>query len=269
MSVPCHHRSVLEIAGPPSWARQRRVVHSLINLVAFLQLLVLAFPVPAQTIPGSTVGFLHYCVDGQTVCEPWVPAEGDIVLLSHRSLSINYLLDRSSHPAHSGLIVRTPTGNLAFLEVGGGEDGRVVTRPIAYRLSKYLQTHESTVLWVRRIKRDVTLEESVRITRFAEAQLGKKFAKWCRFLLMGLPFRPMPKTRPDQNEWFCSELVVEAIREGRLIDDRTNPSRLTPYDVLHDKRIDLSPLWGPAEQWTPIARLPTERPAFAEPPAGQ
>ncbi|MGB7346468.1 MAG: hypothetical protein WBD20_19770 [Pirellulaceae bacterium] len=209
------------------------------------------------------MGFLHCKDDGKSGVVPYIPREGDIVLLSHRGMSLKYVLGRSSHPVHSGLITRRPSGDLAFFEVGGGGDNRVVTRPIAFRFGKYLQAHESTVIWVRQIRRDIALAESVRITRFVEAQQGKKFAKWYRFARLALPGRPMPQSHPNQKEWFCSELVTEALREGRLIDDRSNPSRLTPHELFHDKRIDLSPLWEPPKLWTLEPRLPTERPHLA------
>ncbi len=174
------------------------------------------FSVPfvcAQTAPGEACGYLWYRNPEGNQCVPWVPQEGDIVLMSHRGerQSWVYHIGRSGHPFHAALIIRQATGNLTMLEAGGSEDMRVTQLPIGYRMGKYFQYHDSPVAWVRRIKRPVTPEQSVRMARFGNTQLGKPFASAWRMWPMVLPTRPMPSTRPDQSSWYCSELVLETL----------------------------------------------------------
>jgi hypothetical protein len=196
---------------------------------------------------------------------PYQPREGDILLLSARAplQTFGYLLVRTGHPLHSGMVVRRIDGTLALLESGGNREDTTVL-PLAWRLAQHKCQYDGSVIWVRRIRRPLAPCESDRLTWFAEAQHGKPFVSDLRFVPMVIPGRPARPSSAGQKKWFCSEIVYQAALSAGMIDELPISAGSTvPTDLFYDRRIDLSPLWGAPQEWTPRPLLPQQRPALA------
>ena len=195
---------------------------------------------------------------------PYVPREGDILTASSIVFwqTAAYVgLARSGLPHHVMMVIRKSDGNLGIFEVGAGEDTRVVIRPIKSRLEMGKKL-KGGVIAVRQIKRDLTPEESLALTCFAEAQLGKKFTNKLGFFPLVLPNRPVGPSCDNQSRWFCSELVLQALRQAKLICANDRPRKYLPADVFDDDRYDWSALWTDSMDWT-IDTTPTmRRPLF-------
>jgi hypothetical protein len=192
---------------------------------------------------------------------PYEPREGDIVLLTSKApfQTSLYFLARSGHPVHSGVVVKRYDGRLAFLEVGGGGDWRVTLKPLYPRLAKHMEDYEKPVIWIRRIKRELKPHESLRLTHFANSQLYKRFSTDARLAAFVLPLRPGPPTTLDQEQWFCSELLIAALQYTHLVDEEVRPGGITPHDLYYDTRIDLRYLWGLPYEWNAKPVFPSDR----------
>ncbi|MEQ8786907.1 MAG: hypothetical protein RIC55_11435 [Pirellulaceae bacterium] len=195
---------------------------------------------------------------------PYQPREGDILLLTAKApvQTLGYLLVRTGHPLHSGIVVRRIDGTLAVLESGGDRENTTVW-PLASRLARHKCQYDESVIWVRRIRRELTPCESDRLTAFAEMQHGKPFVSDLRFVPMVIPGRPARPSSAGQQKWFCSEIVYQAAVSAGLLELPISAGSTVPTDLFYNRRIDLNPLWGPSEEWTPHARLPDKRPALA------
>lgn len=196
------------------------------------------------------------CPQDSTIpAEPYLPQPGDIVLFSHnrlRSLFV-YALARTGKPYHSGIVVNLPDGRPAILEAGPYDYVSVYLMDLPPRL----RTHEGGI-WVRRLSVPLSPCESARLTSFALAQTGKRFALF-RVILQATPFRAhgpvhariFGSSRIDRHRWFCSELVVAALAVvGRLDPHRIKPNTVYPRDLFRDQPFDLKPCWEAPRRWT-------------------
>jgi hypothetical protein len=200
---------------------------------------------------------------------PYQPREGDILLLSAKApvQTLGYLLVRTSHPLHSGLVVRRIDGTLAVLESGGNREDTTLL-PLDWRLAQHKCRYPTSVIWVRRIHRELAPCESDRLTWFAEKQQGKPFVSDLRFVPMVIPGRPARQSYADQEKWFCSEIVLEALRSAGVFATDLSSGSTVPTDLFYDRRIDLGELWTPPLEWSPRQQLPTRRPLLAPRPRG-
>lgn len=196
---------------------------------------------------------------------PYQPQEGDLIFSSsiRPYQTISYLLvARVGLPHHVMLVVRKRDGELGVLEVGSGESTDVCIRPMDTRLNRLKSRTCGCAIAVRRIRRSLSGQESVRLTEFAEMQVGKQFTAFRDLLTVALPTRPVTDTKNHQPTWFCSELVMQALGESQLIHHLSKPKQYTPEDLYHDRRCDLSGLWMPPKDWTPCPEETHVRPAF-------
>jgi hypothetical protein len=112
----------------------------------------------------------------------------------------------------------------------------------------------------------LTPEQSCRLTAFALAQDGKRFAL-ARLAGQLTPFRSRGPLRTwfvggphgDRRGYFCSELVCEAcVAAGLLQPERTRPAATYPHDLFYgrslnpfiDRHLDVNAGWEPPARWT-------------------
>jgi hypothetical protein len=199
---------------------------------------------------------------------PYVPQEGDVLLFGSVSVlfTLTFPLARTWHPWHSGLIVRRSTGDLAMLEDGGDDHPYAALRAPAERLPDWLRKqYWRPRTWVRRRRTPLTPEQSRALTVFAETQAYKPFATTHDFAIMLLPGRPQRRTFPDRDRWYCSELMLEALVTARIVcpSQIPRPEALAPYDILFDKRIDLSGGWHDPAVYSSTRQPPPPGPPLA------
>lgn len=217
--------------------------------------------------PGSALGWLWNVDDASRGPSPYEPREGDIILFSSISPSqvFFYALARTGHPFHSGLVVKRIDGVLAVLESGSAKEATTL-KPIDERLAEYKCSYRGSVFWVRRNTRPLSPCQSDRLTWFAEKQVGKPFVSNLRFVQMAVPGKPSPPDYPDQEKWFCSEIVWAALESAGMVYSPLPAGSLVPTDFYYDRRIDISARWLPPQEWTPEPQLPRRRPWLAPRP---
>lgn len=198
---------------------------------------------------------------------PYHPREGDLVFTSTNApgFRLMFALARSGHPHHVGIVARDRHGELCVYESGGednaGEYHYVIkANPIAARLPSFIQRQPHRRIWVRRRTMPLTPEQTLCLRQFLQAREGLRFTHWLRMGLVGLPFRPAPPTRLDQERWFCAELATQAI----LLCDLCPPfclcpQKTTPRDLFRDE-LNLGWGWHPAETWSPTSAPPPPGP---------
>ncbi len=213
---------------------------------------------------AEAAGFLTHAVrapDGtvRPHTESYVPWPGDLVLFDDHKWYwlLLYHMVGSAPPTHSGIVVRLPNGRLALLE-SGPDDGKLVGPYVALLdLESRLRTFDGS-LWIRRVKQPLCAARCVRLTEFALAQNGKRYATG-RLLLQGTPYRCrnvltrklFGRTYQDRISWLCSELVVAAGTAAGLFDPKLHPANaMYPLDMMEDKTFDLSGTWYKAAAWS-------------------
>src|SRR5262245_36355509 len=193
-------------------------------------LLAGAEPLPVKTIGGAPANPVHLNArpeapygylwtyragpNGATEREviPYEPREGDLLFFDDMSLIWTYLyrIARTAPPFHAGVVVKKPDGRLAALEAGPDDTLGIYVLDLYPRLLTFKGN-----LQVRRVKRDLTPEESARLTAFAVRQDGKRYAVG-RLLLQGTPFKTrggplresLAHTRFNRWRWLCAEIAV-------------------------------------------------------------
>jgi hypothetical protein len=121
-------------------------------------------------------------------------------------------------------------------------------------------------VWIRRRSVLLTPEQRARLTAFAEAQDGKRFA-WVRLVGQLTPFRARGPVRTnflgrphgERSSYFCSELVLEACLVAGILDgDTVRPAATYPCDLFLDcsrnpyidRTLKLQCWWDPPARWT-------------------
>lgn len=201
---------------------------------------------------GSQVGWLWHRHECCAEAMPYVPREGDLIFTSSIAAkqTLTYFMARTGLPHHVLLVFKRSDGTLAALEVGCGGDRSVAVRAIPLRLNKHKEIYFGSTIAIRQIKRPLTSCESNQLTCFAETQVGKPFSSWLSFTTLIIPGRPSAHSDNSQAQWFCSELVVQALNTAGLIVGANKPRSLAPADLYHDDRCDLSYLWCQPRDWT-------------------
>ena len=221
-------------------------------------------PAPCASYLWQPTYELDFELRGPT--RPYTPQAGDIVLSADGSVFwlLMHNLAGTSHPTHSMIVFAYPDGSLGILEGGPHDTLKCRTLdPLAHMLS---YEHEGRV-WVRRRAVPLTACESARLTEFALAVDGRRFAlgrlaeQLTVFRTRG-PIRTAFVGKPhglDRSSYFCSELVTEACVYAGLLDPRTaRPSATYPRDLYMDhslnpylnKHLKLAPNWDPPARWT-------------------
>ena len=202
--------------------------------------------------------------------EPYIPQPGDIILRldGARFWRITHWMALAFDPNGSAIVFARPDGNMALLEAGPNDTLWVRTLDVVPHCQEYATAGR---VWVRRRCVPLTPEQSCRLTEFALAQDGKRFALG-RLGAQLTPFRHrgpirtyfVGKPRGDRQRWFCSELVTEACVAAGLLDaERTRPSATYPHDLFYgrsynlfiDHHLDINAGWYPPARWTNDPRL--------------
>ncbi len=197
--------------------------------------------------------------------EAYLPQPGDIMLHLDNSIfwRVTHYMALAFDPNGSGIVFARPDGSLAILEAGPNDTLWVGTPDLLPHLKEY--TGEGKV-WIRRRCVPLTQEQSCRLTEFALAQDGKRFALG-RLGQQLTPFRSrgpirtyfIGKPKGDRVSYFCSELVSEACVAAGLIDpERTRPSATYPHDLFFgrsynlylDHHLEINAGWHPPALWT-------------------
>jgi hypothetical protein len=205
---------------------------------------------PPRPDPGPVPGYgsVHqpaYSIDKlpRLPLEPYHPQPGDVLLLSNTSpfFTFLYKLAFTGAPGHSALVVRRPDGTLGQLEAGVDSVPRTEVNPLDRRMHLYPGT-----IWVRRRTLPLTECQSRKLTAFAEQEKGRAFAA-LRFALQITPLRSRGPVRtfvvgrpknPGMipfRDYFCSEVVIEALVYAGVLDRRTaRPAATYPEDMFFD-----------------------------------
>jgi hypothetical protein len=230
----------------------------------------------AESHPESYLATLVQAPDGRLATQsgPYVPQEGDLVLYDEQSPTWRalYRMVGSDCPDHSGIVVKLPDGRPALLEAGP-DDGHLIGLHCGL-LEAYSRLHEfKGIIYIRRLRQPLTPEQSARLTDFALAQDGKRYALG-RLLLQATPIRcrsgwrarVFGRTYLDRGAWLCAELAVAAGTAAGLFDpDIHHANRIYPRDIVYDDVYDLSATWHAAGIWSP-SPFPTD---YVAPPTIQ
>lgn len=214
------------------------------------------YPAPR---PSAPYGYLwHYVPDGkggtQKVVKPYEPREGDILFFDDMSRwwTFLYSIAHTAPPFHAGIVFKKHDGSLAALESGPDDTLYVYILDLEPRLHQF-----SGAIQVRQCKKALCPEESKRLTEFAYAQEGKRYAMW-RLLLQGTPVKSrgplrhkwFAKTYTDRDRWLCAEIVVSAGSLVGIFPPTVCGTDTYPLDIVDDKMHDLSATLEPAAYWS-------------------
>jgi hypothetical protein len=227
----------------------------------------LAGPAGAGEAGGSFLFQPAFCLDHvlRYPAEAYLPQPGDIMLRldSSKFWRITHYMALAFDPNGSAIVFARPDGSLAVLEAGPNDCLWVRTLDLLPHLQEYACVGR---VWIRKRCVPLTPEQSARLTEFALAQDGKRFAL-PRLGVQLTPFRHrgpirtyfVGKPRGDRPSWFCSELVTEACVAAGLLDaERTRPSATYPRDLFYgrsfnlfiDHHLDVNASWYPPARWT-------------------
>src|SRR5262245_22304726 len=238
--------------------------------VAFLPIFSLGLTCVAGDNPAGAGSFLYqpaYRTDDVWLgpARTYRPQPGDIFLASDRGR-----LARAAHWVvgaggvhHSAIGCARPDGSLAVWEAGPYNTLRVRTLDVL----PHLRGHEARGerVWVRQRRVPLTPAQSARLTAWALAQDGKRFA----VVRLGAQLTPLRSRGPlrtcfvggphgERRSYFCSELVMESCVAAGLVDPAgARPAATYPRDLFMDRspnpflnrHLDLSPYWFPPARW--------------------
>jgi hypothetical protein len=218
---------------------------------------------------GAEGSFLYepaFCIDDVLRGTPqaYVPEPGDIMLRldNWRFWRVTHFLALAFDPNGSGIVFARPDGTLAVLEAGPSDTLWVGTPDLLPHLAEYAAEGK---VWIRKRRIPLTPEQSCRLTQFALAEDGKRFALG-RLAGQLTPLRSrgpvrtcfLAHPRGDRGSYFCSELVCEACVAAGLLDPaRTRPAATYPRDLFFgrslnpfiDKHLDINASWFLPARW--------------------
>jgi hypothetical protein len=221
--------------------------------------------------PEASGSFLYrpaYCIDDvlRLPAEAYLPQPGDIMLATDpgKFWTVTHAVAGAGHPHNSAIIFARPDGSLAILEAGPYDTLYIRSLDMLPHLCKY---EAKGPVWIRRRRVPLTVEQSARLTEFAVAQDGKRFALirlagQLTLLRCRGPLRTYLLGKPNghRDAYFCSELVTEACVYAGLIDPaNARPAATYPCDLFFDRsnnlflhrHFKLAPCWDPPARWTP------------------
>lgn len=194
--------------------------------------------------------------DAPPLTSAYVPRPGDIVLYDDFNRFFHFLfkLASTAPPTHTAMVIEGDNGQPMLLELTGPTviTARVTIMDVDKRFHSY-----PGVVMVRRIREPLTPEQSRDLTQFAHAQAGKAFAL-PRVMLLATPLCPRSGLRKElfghtytsRKRWFCSELVVAACSQARIIDGKRCCANATcPRDLAYDETLNLSGQYHPPALW--------------------
>jgi hypothetical protein len=225
-------------------------------------------PRPPARACGSYLYQPAFRIDDRLRCpaETYCPQPGDIMLHLDGSIfwKVTHYLAGAFNPNGSGIVVARPDGSLAMLEGGPNDTLWCRTLDLVPHLKEYEDAGHR--VWIRARKVPLTPEQSARLTEFALAADGKRFALG-RLGLQLTPFRTRGLFRTrfvgyphgDRASYFCSELVTESCVAAGIMDyERTRPSATYPHDLFYgrslnpfiDRHLDVNDYWCPPARWS-------------------
>ena len=241
-------------------------------MLAILSTVLAAACSPGAIAPAEAcASYLYqpaFCIDYELryPAEPYLPQPGDIMLrLDHSKFwRVTHYMALAFDPNGSAIVFARPDGSLAILEAGPNDCMWVRTLDALPHLKEYADIGR---VWIRRRRVPLTPEQSCRLTEFALAQDGKRFA----LLRLGVQLTPFRTRGPlrtyvmgcphggDRRSYFCSELVSEACVAAGLLDPaRTRPSATYPRDLFYgcsfnvflNHHLEINEGWLPPARWT-------------------
>jgi hypothetical protein len=255
---------------PPVVAAKRHFFHPVENMRA--KVAELALPGAGKPWPsGSYLWQPSYQLDHvlRGPARPYPLQPGDIILAADTSVfwKLMHNLAGTGDPTHSMIVFAFPDGSLGILEAGPHDTVKCRTLEALPHVFSY---EKEGRVWVRRRAVPLTQEQSARLTEFALAADGRKFAL-ARLagqltpLRMRGPVRTYFVGKPrglSQSNYFCSELVTEACVYAGIIDAAiARPSATYPRDLFMDHSLNhflnrhfkLAPCWDPPARWSSCA----------------
>ena len=208
-----------------------------------------------------------FCIDHalRAPAVAYLPQPGDIMLRLDRSIfwRVTHYMALAFDPNGSAIVFARPDGSLAVLEAGPNDTQWVNSLDLLPHLRGYADVGR---VWIRKRKVPLTKEQSCRLTAFAMAQEGKRFALirlagQLTLLRSRGPIRThfVGTPRGDKGSYFCSELVCESCVAAGLLDpERTRPSATYPHDLFYgksfnpfiNKNLDVNCHWHPPARGT-------------------
>src|SRR6266571_367796 len=163
---------------------------------------------------------------------PYDLQPGDICFAvnNHWASRFGHQLSGAGLPNHSMLVFDYGDGRLGIIEAGPHSQLAIAAAEAYGHLLSY-ETEGSRV-WVRRRRTPLTPEQVAAVSEFCREQDGKRFPGF-RVSIQVTPFRSrMPlgaawkgKVDYDKPAYFCSELVLNALAYGGVLDpDVLRPS---------------------------------------------
>lgn len=195
------------------------------------------------------------------------PMEGDILFFTDEKWArrVIFWFAGTGRPYHVGLVVKDENGKLSTLEARPHSESWVFLLDLKERMTTY---HGS--IWVRRLRKPISPEESKKLTQFAHSQQGKPFAMF-RLAFEGTPLNVraglgqflFASHGTEKSNWFCSELTTAALIECGVFEGRgVKPNRIYPRDLFYDRAFKVGDvyeaplLWGPSlDEGPPPPRL--------------
>jgi hypothetical protein len=215
---------------------------------------------------GSYLCQAAFAVDNsvRVPTEPYTPQPGDIFLATDQALwaRVGHWLAGARGLHHSGIIFLRSNGEPGLLEAGPFNSLKVEILDPCTHMHDHVAAGDQ--VWIRRRRLPLTPEQSARLTAFAEAQEGKRFAI-CRMLAQVTPLRYRTPLRigflgtahGNRDRYFCSELVMECCVAAGLHDSATaRPVCTYPRDLFFGKSFNwyLNEHLSMDEGWYPPAR---------------
>jgi hypothetical protein len=200
---------------------------------------------------------------GPTV--PYLPQPGDIMLATDdgRFWRWTHCLALAGEPHNSAIVFARADGSLAILEAGPNDCLHVKTLDMLPHLLEY---EAKGPVWIRKRTVPLTPEQSAKLTEWAAAVEGKRFALarlagQLTILRSRGPLRTHFMGGPHglRHTYFCSELVTESCVTAGLIDPaNARPAATYPADLFFDtslnpwlqKHFKLAPCWEPPARWS-------------------
>lgn len=255
---------------PPYVSQKRAPLHPVDKMrakVAELALPGTGKPAPLESYLWQPAYEIDHVLRGPA--RAYTPQPGDIVMAADGSAfwRLMHNLAGTGEPTHSMVVFAMPDGSLGILEAGPHDTLKCRTLDALPHMRSY---EVDGRVWVRRRAIPLTPEQSARLTEFALATDGKKFAL-ARLAQQLTPLRTRGPIRThfvgkargmDRDGYFCSELVVETCVYAGLLDPcRARPSAMYPRDLFMDRSLNpylnrhakLAPAWDPPARWTSCA----------------
>jgi len=183
------------------------------------------------------------------------PREGDLLFFTDEKWvrRVLFWFAGTGRPYHVGLVVRNAQGQLCTLEARPHSENWVFILKLQERMESY---HGS--IWVRRLRKPLSQEQSETLTQFAITQQGKPFA-FFRLAFEGTPLSVRrglghfvfagPHTQKPN--WFCSELTTAALIECGLFEGRgVWPNCVYPRDLFYDRTYRVNDLYEAPLLWS-------------------